>query len=181
MYSIAQHAVANGYGKIEYFRAQPMARSRRVTTTASAMSASSPVVASRGRGGGRGFAMSELSVSAGLRPVKATRPFAIDEIARYGPARHGHLHALDPSPRARHLDGVGGHRPHALIGPRLRHQAEAGRRARRRRMPAAVSDASSVTTRVTSASGVWSKSRLTTPTPRGGGVSTASGSAAGTR
>jgi len=57
MYSMAQHAVAKGYGKMEYFRAQPIARSSRVTTTASAMSASSPVVARTGRGGGSGFAI----------------------------------------------------------------------------------------------------------------------------
>src|SRR5712692_11907199 len=35
MYSIAQQAVANGYGKIEYFRAQPITLSSRVSTTAS--------------------------------------------------------------------------------------------------------------------------------------------------
>src|SRR5437867_7223743 len=75
---------------MEYFRAQPIARSRRVTTTESAISASSPVVASRGRGGGRGFAMSDFLVSAGSGPVKADRrrrgrPFAIGETARYGP------------------------------------------------------------------------------------------------
>src|ERR671936_567235 len=35
MYSIAQHAVAKGYGKIEYLRAQPIALSSRVSTTAS--------------------------------------------------------------------------------------------------------------------------------------------------
>src|SRR5262249_45736558 len=61
MYSIAQHAVAKGYGKIEYLRAQPMARSRRVRTTASPRSASSPDE-TRGRGGdaggGRGLATS---------------------------------------------------------------------------------------------------------------------------
>src|SRR2546427_12314366 len=56
MYSIAQQAVANGYGKIEYLRAQPIALSRRVRTTASPRSASSPEVARRGAGGGSGLA-----------------------------------------------------------------------------------------------------------------------------
>ncbi len=57
MNSMAQQAVANGYGKMEYLRAQPMARSSRVTTTASAMSDSSPDTARCGRGGGSGFGM----------------------------------------------------------------------------------------------------------------------------
>src|SRR5690348_5657116 len=56
MYSIAQHAVANGYGKMEYFRAQPIALSRRVRTTASPSSAASSDVARR-VGGGNGFAI----------------------------------------------------------------------------------------------------------------------------
>src|SRR5215470_9645117 len=60
MYSIAQHAVANGYGKIEYLRAQPIARSSRVSTTASPRSAASPEVAARGAGGAMGFAMAEI-------------------------------------------------------------------------------------------------------------------------
>src|SRR5882724_5257076 len=42
MNSIAQHAVANGYGKIEYFRAQPIAFSTCVTITLSLSSASGP-------------------------------------------------------------------------------------------------------------------------------------------
>jgi hypothetical protein len=42
---------------MEYLRAQPMARSSRVTTTASAMSDSSPDTARCGRGGGSGFGM----------------------------------------------------------------------------------------------------------------------------
>jgi hypothetical protein len=47
MYSMAQQAVANGYGKIEYLRAQPIALSRRVSTTASPRSASSLEAARR--------------------------------------------------------------------------------------------------------------------------------------
>src|SRR3989442_13555769 len=71
MYSIAQQAVAKGYGKIEYLRAQPMARSSLVTTTASPRSASSPDVARRGRGGVMGLAMDALTlVSADPRRVK---------------------------------------------------------------------------------------------------------------
>src|SRR5258708_12784311 len=42
MYSIAQHAVANGYGKIENLRAQPIALSRRVSTAGSPSPNSSP-------------------------------------------------------------------------------------------------------------------------------------------
>ena len=57
MNSMAQHAVANGYGKIEYLRAQPIARSSRVTTTDSAISDSSPEVARWRRGGGSGLGM----------------------------------------------------------------------------------------------------------------------------
>src|SRR5262249_39668287 len=60
MNSIAQHAVANGYGKIEYLRAQPIARSSRVTTTASASNDASSEVARRGAGSVvSGFAMSD--------------------------------------------------------------------------------------------------------------------------
>src|SRR5258705_8591652 len=66
MNSIAQQAVANGYGKIEYFRAQPIARSRRVTTTASVRSESSVEVARRGRTVEIGFAMGGLSVYPGV-------------------------------------------------------------------------------------------------------------------
>src|SRR5262249_8182741 len=62
MNSIAQQAVGNGYGKMEYFRAQPMARSRRVTTTASVSSESSVEVARRGRTVEIGFAMRGLLV-----------------------------------------------------------------------------------------------------------------------
>ena len=36
MYSMAQQAVANGYGNNEYLRAQPKALSKRVNTTESA-------------------------------------------------------------------------------------------------------------------------------------------------
>jgi hypothetical protein len=57
MYSIALHAVAKGYGKIEYFLAHPMARSSRVTTTASVRSDASSEVARRGRTVEIGFAM----------------------------------------------------------------------------------------------------------------------------
>jgi len=62
MNSIAQQAVAKGYGKIEYFRAQPIARSSRVTTTASVRSDSSVEVARRGRTVGMGFAMRAVFV-----------------------------------------------------------------------------------------------------------------------
>src|SRR3989442_4411192 len=62
MYSIAQHAVAKGYGKIEYLRAQPIALSSRVSTTASPSSASSPEVARRGFGGGMGLAIDRSSI-----------------------------------------------------------------------------------------------------------------------
>src|SRR5437763_14083755 len=58
MYSMAQHAVAKGYGKIEYLRAQPIALSSRVSTTASPRSACSPDVASRGFGGAMRLATS---------------------------------------------------------------------------------------------------------------------------
>src|SRR5262249_60766460 len=57
MNSMAQQAVANGYGKIEYLRAQPIARSSLVTTTASAMSDSSPETTRPGRGGAIGLGM----------------------------------------------------------------------------------------------------------------------------
>src|SRR5438132_1603132 len=70
MYSMAQHAVAKGYGKIEYLRAQPIALSSRVSTTASPRSACSPEVARRGFGGGMRLATSTV-VSGDLRPVKA--------------------------------------------------------------------------------------------------------------
>src|SRR5881396_3762003 len=62
MYSIAQHAVAKGYGKIEYLRAQPIALSSRVSTTASPSSASSPEVARRGFGGRMGLAIDRSSI-----------------------------------------------------------------------------------------------------------------------
>src|SRR6266704_2455734 len=71
MYSIAQHAVAKGYGKIEYLRAQPIALSSCVSTTASPRSASSPEVARRGFGGRMGLATFEVRLSGDLRPVKA--------------------------------------------------------------------------------------------------------------
>jgi hypothetical protein len=48
MYSIAQQAVAKGYGNREYFRAQPIALSRRVSTTVSAKRFSLPVFGSNG-------------------------------------------------------------------------------------------------------------------------------------
>src|SRR5262245_63383907 len=71
MYSMAQHAVANGYGKIEYLRAHPIARSSRVTTTASPSSALSSEVARRGAdGGGSGFGTTFVLPTAS-RPVKA--------------------------------------------------------------------------------------------------------------
>jgi hypothetical protein len=44
MYSIAQQAVANGYGNNEYFRAQPTALSSRVRTTVSAKRFSEPIL-----------------------------------------------------------------------------------------------------------------------------------------
>ncbi len=44
MYSMAQQAVANGYGKIEYLRAQPIAFSTCVTITLSLSSDSGPAV-----------------------------------------------------------------------------------------------------------------------------------------
>ena len=72
MYSIAQHAVAKGYGKIEYLRAQPIALSSCVSTTASPRSASSPEVARRGLGGRMGLATSRFvyPVTSGLsKPV----------------------------------------------------------------------------------------------------------------
>src|SRR5438270_11691364 len=76
MYSIAQHAVANGYGKIEYLRAQPMARSSRVSTTASPSSASSPEL-TRGPGGcdGGGSGLATSFVVAGWsRRVNESEP-----------------------------------------------------------------------------------------------------------
>jgi hypothetical protein len=79
MYSMAQHAVANGYGKIEYLRAHAIARSSRVTTIASPRSALSSDVARRGaEGGGNGFGTTFVLPSAS-RPVK--RPFAFAESA----------------------------------------------------------------------------------------------------
>src|SRR5438309_1720804 len=71
MYSMAQHAVANGYGKIEYLRAQPIALSSRVSTMASPRSACSPEVASRGFGGAMRLATSTFVLSGDHRPVKA--------------------------------------------------------------------------------------------------------------
>src|SRR5207245_9645665 len=64
MYSMAQHAVAKGYGKIEYLRAQPIALSSRVSTTASPRSACSPEVARRGFGG-----RMRLATSTAVYPV----------------------------------------------------------------------------------------------------------------
>src|SRR5881296_1122229 len=72
MYSMAQHAVAKGYGKIEYLRAQPIALSSRVSTTASPSSACSPEVARRGFGGWMRLATSTVvyPVTCGLsKPV----------------------------------------------------------------------------------------------------------------
>src|SRR5438034_8670315 len=72
MYSMAQHAVAKGYGKIEYLRAQPIALSSRVSTTASPRSACSPEVARRGFGGRMRLATSTVvyPVTCGLsKPV----------------------------------------------------------------------------------------------------------------
>src|SRR5437870_11046449 len=72
MYSMAQHAVANGYGKIEYLRAQPIALSSRVSTTESPRSACSPEVARRGFGGWMRLATSTVvyPVTCGLsKPV----------------------------------------------------------------------------------------------------------------
>src|SRR6266849_10066195 len=71
MYSIAQHAVAKGYGKIEYLRAQPIALSSCVSTTASPRSASSPEVARRGRGGAMGLATDSSSIQCDAALSKA--------------------------------------------------------------------------------------------------------------
>src|SRR2546430_16036568 len=71
MYSMAQHAVAKGYGKIEYLRAQPIALSSRVSTMASPRSACSPEVASRAFGGAMRLATSTFVLSGDHRPVKA--------------------------------------------------------------------------------------------------------------
>src|SRR5437667_275583 len=68
MYSIAQHAVAKGYGKIEYLRAQPIALSSCVSTTASPRSASSPEVARRGLGGRMGVGWGAAGVT-GVRAM----------------------------------------------------------------------------------------------------------------
>src|SRR2546428_176389 len=65
MYSMAQHAVAKGYGKIEYLRAQPIALSSRVSTTASPSSACSPEAARGGLGG------LVISGASGLTDMKA--------------------------------------------------------------------------------------------------------------
>src|SRR5262244_1701399 len=65
MYSIAQHAVANGYGKIEYLRAQPIALSSCVSTTASPRSASSPELTTRARGVSRHDARGGAHFAAG--------------------------------------------------------------------------------------------------------------------
>src|SRR5215831_9866077 len=103
MYSMAQQAVANGYGKMEYLRAQPIARSSRVTTTLSERSISSPEVTDRDGRAGRGgsaFAMRpSLGISAAFRPVKATRRICNRTTCRLARARDDPLH-----PPARHGD-----------------------------------------------------------------------------
>src|SRR5919198_94718 len=97
MYSIAQHAVAKGYGKIEYLRAQPIALSSRVSTTASPRSASSPEVTRRGFGGSMRLA-TQFRLSADLRPVKA-------RLQSPG-ARASGARAMDDLTRWVHLLGV---------------------------------------------------------------------------
>src|SRR5688572_24958204 len=82
MNSMAQHAVANGYGKIEYLRAQPIARSSFVTTTDSASSESSVDVARRGRTVEIGFAMDLSRVSAGPSAVKERGGFDASRVPR---------------------------------------------------------------------------------------------------
>src|SRR6266849_335129 len=107
MYSIAQHAVAKGYGKIEYLRAQPIALSSCVSTTASPRSASSPEVARRGRGGAMGLATDSSSIQcdAALSKARLRSVEAHDSGARHGPAD-----ALDPSRGGRGLSRVDGRR-----------------------------------------------------------------------
>src|SRR5262245_48309958 len=114
MNSMAQHAVANGYGKIEYLRAQPIALSRRVSTTVSPRSDALGEVTTRGPGGGSGFGMNNSRLSPAPHSVKS--PFAFGRRPGLPGARHGCLHALDPSARARHLprdDARRGARPPA--------------------------------------------------------------------
>ena len=73
MYSMAQQAVAKGYGKMEYFRAQPIALSSRVRTMASPSSADSPEETVRGGGGARDVANGETGSSA-AHPASQTTP-----------------------------------------------------------------------------------------------------------
>jgi len=92
MYSIAQQAVANGYGKIEYFRAHAIARSIRVNTIASPRSALSVELTRRGAdGGGSGFGTRSCYLEApGLskgrlhsRGARATGPRRMDDLTRW--------------------------------------------------------------------------------------------------
>jgi len=92
MYSIAQQAVANGYGKIEYFRAHAIARSIRVNTIASPRSALSVELTRRGAdGGGSGFGTRSCYLAApGLskgrlhsRGARATGPRRMDDLTRW--------------------------------------------------------------------------------------------------
>src|SRR4030095_1520062 len=112
MNSIAQQAVAKGYGKIEYLRAQPIARSRRGTTTASAMIALPPD-ATRGRGRrlvGLGHAFSSIARLPACQSRVAGPP-AVEDIPPDGRA-----HPPPAPPRALRLPrlhGGAGARPAA--------------------------------------------------------------------
>src|SRR6185436_15560496 len=105
MNSMAQHAVANGYGKIEYFRAHPIARSSRVTTTASASNESSAEVASRGRAVGIGFAMRGLLVYPAVQMLSKPCKHWMGELPT---PRNGSGHAAGARPRAGGVPGRDG-------------------------------------------------------------------------
>src|SRR5262249_35298599 len=126
MNSIAQQAVANGYGKIEYLRAQPMARSRRVTTTASASNASSPEVARCGPSAVIGFAMTDFESYPA--PQMVSKPCK-GGIGGLRDALHGARDAVGARARARRVP-----RQHGRARERLpsRHGSD-----RRPRAPAA--------------------------------------------
>src|SRR5690348_16024253 len=102
MYSMAQHAVAKGYGKIEYLRAQPIALSSCVSTTASPSSASSPEVATRGLGGAMGLAT--CFVYPGARAL--VKGGCVRRERGIAGARHGSADALDPPGGGRRLPGL---------------------------------------------------------------------------
>src|SRR4029077_12316194 len=81
IYSMAQQAVAQGYGNREYFRAQPTALSSRVSTTVSAKSLSCPNLGSAAGPLGTISGLSSL-----IRIIKSYTFFLLNTILRQSSA-----------------------------------------------------------------------------------------------